>query len=118
MFKLITILIIFFIVLIYNFSLNKKRKSSKRIIAFKNINSDPKRFLDKYFEIHKNKLILNPDLNIAINNLPEVQSLDLINIHRSRLSKFKKSKLNNQMIYLDEDGTIYTVNNEGVKTTR
>ena len=33
------------------------------------------------------------------------------NIHRARLSKFKKSKLNGEFIYKDLEGNIYKINN-------
>jgi len=33
------------------------------------------------------------------------------NIHRARLSKFKKSKLNGEMIYQDDEQKIYKFNN-------
>ena len=33
------------------------------------------------------------------------------NIHRARLSKFKKSKLNGEMIFQDEEQRIYKFNN-------
>ena len=33
------------------------------------------------------------------------------NIHRARLSKFKKSRLNGEMIFQDEEQRIYKINN-------
>ena len=51
-------------------------------------------------------------INICIGSFDNESDINRkSNIHRARLSKFKKSKLNGEMIFQDEERRIYKINN-------
>ena len=60
------------------------------------------------FKHYDEKTFSDPDINI---NIGIYDNEDIINrksnIHRARLSKFKKSKLNGETIFIDPDQKIY-----------
>ena len=61
------------------------------------------------------KTSLNPNININIGIYENEDYINIkSNIHRARLSKFKKSKLNGEMIYVDDQQKIFKYNN-GIK---
>ena len=50
----------------------------------------------------------NPNINIKISLYENEDNINRkSNIHRARLSKFKKSKLNGEIIYLDNEQKIF-----------
>ena len=50
----------------------------------------------------------NPNINIRIGLYENEENINRkSNIHRARLTKFKKSKLNGEIIYLDENQKIF-----------
>ena len=54
----------------------------------------------------------NPNINITIGIYEKEDNVNRkSNIHRARLSKFKKSKLNGEMIYLDSGQKIFKITN-------
>ena len=55
---------------------------------------------------------VDPNINIAIGVYDDEDKINRkSNIHRARLSKFKKSKLNGEMIFQDDEQRIYKFNN-------
>ena len=66
------------------------------------------------FEIAEKRLgaiVLNPNINIYIGSYDNEENINRkSNIHRARLSKFKKSKLNGEMIFQDDEQRIYKFN--------
>ena len=70
----------------------------------------------RIFERYAEYLSSNPYQNI---NLTEWANdgdiLEKANIHKARLNKFGKSRLNGQLFYLDKKGSIYTITKEGGK---
>ena len=88
------------------------RKNSK-IKNFKDnfINKEVK--IEKIFLRNNEKLISDPNINIVISLYEkESQITQKTNIHRARLAKFKKSKINGEFIYKDSKGNIYKIINE------
>ena len=84
------------------------KKKNKKLISFK------KRFLSKEKNIEKiylrdnEKKSRNPNINISIDIQDSEEKITRkVNIHRARLAKFKKSKLNGELLYLDEHNKIY-----------
>ena len=58
-------------------------------------------------------LIKDPDIDLIIGLYEKESDLKLkTNIHRARLAKFKKSKLNGEFIYQDLKGNIYKIINK------
>ncbi len=92
----------------------------------KEINHQLKRFKG-HFETHnriKNRLryqsserfILDPSINITITSWDREQELrEKADIHRARLNKHGKSKMNGTMIYIDNEDNVYRTNEEGQK---
>ena len=96
------------IVLIVNKIINLKQNKNKNLLKFKNKVLSKESSIEKIFSREDEKTSSDPNINI---NIGIYESEDNIkrksNIHRARLSKFKKSKLNGEIIYIDLDQKIY-----------
>ena len=104
------ILILIFLYLIVKKSTNKLLKKNKKISNFK------KSLLSKEFNIKKiylrndERINLNPDINIKVDIYDkDYEIINKTNLHRARLAKFKKSKLNGEFIYMDKDENVYKI---------
>tara|TARA_B100000212_G_C26906385_1_gene335928 strand:- start:126 stop:482 length:357 start_codon:yes stop_codon:yes gene_type:complete len=100
-------LISFYLIFKNKFFSNKKINKIKN---FKNKFTKTEAKIEKIFLRNNEKLIKDPNIDLII-GLHEKES-DLIqktNIHRARLAKFKKSKLNGEFIYQDLNGNIYKI---------
>ena len=103
------------LVLIY-FTLKAKLFSIKKNNKVKNfkknfINKEAK--IAKIFSRNNERLIKDPNIDLIIGLYEKESDLTLkTNIHRARLAKFKKSKLNGEFIYKDLDGNIYKIINK------
>ena len=108
-------LTLLFLILI-NFILKNKVFSNKKINKIKNFknkftNKEAK--IEKIFLRNNERLIKDPNINLIIGLYEKESELKLkTNIHRARLAKFKKSKLNGEFIYKDLKGNIYRINNK------
>ena len=79
---------------------------------FKNRNHQRERSLRSIY----NKLMQDPENNIVIRAWESEEVLrEKADIHRARLNKFGKSKMNNEMIFLGPKGGIYKVTSKGNK---
>tara|TARA_Y100001933_G_scaffold250097_1_gene285872 strand:+ start:1401 stop:1691 length:291 start_codon:yes stop_codon:yes gene_type:complete len=88
-------------------------KDNNKIKTFKNnfLNTEAK--IEKIFLRNNERLIKDPNLNLIIGIHEKEKDLTLkTNIHRARLAKFNKSKLNGEFIYKDLDGNIYKLINK------
>jgi len=89
------------------------KKDNNKMKTFKNnfINTEAK--IEKIFLRNNERLIKDPNLNLIIGIHEKEKDLTLkTNIHRARLAKFSKSKLNGEFIYKDLDGNIYKLINK------
>ena len=109
--------IYFFIILLISlfYVLFKWRNSSRNnnIKNFKNkfINKDAK--IEKIFLRDNERIIRDPNINLNIGIYEKEEDLKIkTNIHRARLAKYKKSKLNGEFIYKDFKGNVYKIINE------
>ena len=99
--------------------INKRNKFSNRksLIErfkkrFKNINVRRKRISEEF----TNSLLLDPSKNIPIGTwYSEAELREKADIHRSRLNKFGKSKINGEMLFLGPKGGIYKISSDGTK---
>ena len=89
------------------FSISYQTRNQK-IINFKN------KFLSKEINIEKiylrdnERTSQNPNINIIIDSMDSEETItSKVNIHRARLAKFKKSKLNGELIYMDNNKRVY-----------
>ena len=105
-----------FLILGVIFLVYKKIKSEKpenlKLNKFKNKHQSTQTNIERIFLREQEKTFSNPNINIYIGVYDNEENINKkSNIHRARLSKFKKSKLNGEMIFKDEEQRIYKFNN-------
>ena len=107
---------LFFLILGVIFWVYKKIKSKKsnnlKLNKFKNKLQSTQTNIERIFLREEEKTFSNPNINIYIGSYDDEDSINRkSNIHRARLSKFKNSKLNGEMIFQDDEQRIYKFNN-------
>jgi len=113
MIKIFLTLIIF---LLLYFIFNNKFFSNQKINKIKNFknkltNKEAK--IEKIFLRNNERLIKDPNIDLIIGLHDKESDLaQKASIHRARLAKFKKSKLNGEFIYQDLKGNIYKIINK------
>ena len=117
--KIIPIFLVIFLLSIL--SILKRRKkifyNRKTLIQrfkqrFKNINVRRKRISEEF----TNSLLLDPEKNIPLGTWYSEEELrEKAGIHKSRLSRFGKSKINGEMLYVGPKGGIYKISVDGKK---
>ena len=91
---------------------NSKKKRNFKLDKFKNKLQSTQTNIERIFLREEEKIFSNPNINIFIGIYDNEDNINRkSNIHRARLSKFKKSKLNGEMIFQDEEQRIYKINN-------
>ena len=110
--NLFLIFFILGIILLFYKIINPNKSQNKNLNKFKNKLQSTQSKIERIFLREEEKTYSNPqiDINIGIDE-SEVNISRKSNIHRARLSKFKKSKLNGEMIFQDAVGKIYKLNN-------
>ena len=109
--KFLVILILGFLFLIFK-KINSKKPKNIKLEKFKNKLQSSQTKIEKIFLREEEKTFSNPNININIGISDNEDNINRkSNIHRARLSKFKKSKLNGEMIFQDEEHRIYKFNN-------
>ena len=109
----ITISIIFIYLIYFTFGKNTSSNSMNR---FRQKLTSRAHTNQRIFERYAEYLSSNPYQNINLTEwAKEGDILEKANIHKARLNKYGKSKLNGQMFYLDKEGSIYTITKEGHK---
>jgi len=104
-------LILGVIFLVYK-KINSKKAKNLKLDKFKNKMQSTQTNIDRIFLREEEKTFLNPNINIYIGIYDNEDIINRkSNIHRARLSKFKKSKLNGEMIFKDDEQRIYKLNN-------
>ena len=93
--------------MIYKY-INSKKLKKNNLFKFKTKLLSKETNIEKIFLREDEKTTSNPNINISIEYYDnEEVIIRKSNIHRARLSKFKKSKLNDELIYMDDDQRIY-----------
>ena len=91
--------------------INSKKTKNLKLDKFKNKLQSTQTNIDRIFLREEEKTFSNPNINICIGIEHDENNINRkLNIHRARLSKYKKSKLNNEMIFQDEEQRIYKFN--------
>ena len=109
--KLLAILIFGIIFLLFK-KINSKKLKNPKLSKFKNKLQSSQTNIERIFLREEEKTFSNPNINILIGNYDNEDRISRkSNIHRARLSKFKKSKLNGEMIFQDDQQRIYKFNN-------
>ena len=89
---------------------SNKQISKIKKFKYKFTNREAK--IEKIFLRNNERLIKDPNIDLIIGLYEEEGSLTLkTSIHRARLAKFNKSKLNGEFIYQDLNGKIYKIIN-------
>ena len=92
--------------------INSKKTKNLKLEKFKNKLQSTQTNIDRIFLREEEKTFSNPNVNINIEVYENEDSINRkSNIHRARLSKFKKSMLNGEMIFQDDEQRIYKFNN-------
>ena len=109
-------IVVVFLILGVIFFVYKKIKSKKtknlKLDKFKNQLQSTQTNIERIFLREEEKTSSNPNINISIEVYDKEDNLNRkSNIHRARLSKFKKSKLNGEIIFQDDEQRIYKFNN-------
>ena len=113
--KTILFIIILICILIFLYLKNNKininlYKQNKQISTFKKNQLSKESNIKKIYLREDERINLNPDINIKVDIYDkEYEILNKTNIHRARLSKFKKSRFNGEYIFLDENQKVYKV---------
>jgi len=112
-FTIFVILILLYFILKNKFFSNKK---INKIQNFKNKFTNTESKIEKIFLRDNERLIKDPNIDLIIGLYEKESELIMkTNIHRARLAKFNKSKLNGEFIYQDLKGNIYKIINENKK---
>ena len=108
--KFLAILIFAIIFLFYQKISSKKTKNLK-LDKFKNKLRSTQTNIERIFLREEEKTFSDPNINIYIGIYDNEDNINRkSNIHRARLSKFNKSKLNGEMIFQDDEQRIYKFN--------
>ena len=92
--------------------ISSKKTKNLKLDKFKNKLQSTQTNIERIFLRDEEKTFSNPNINIYIGMYDSEDNINRkSNIHRARLSKFKKSKLNGEMIFQDEEQRIYKFNN-------
>ena len=107
MHKFLVFLIVVLIILSY-LKINSKKTKNIKLNKFKNKLQSSQSNIERIFLREEERTFSNPSINIYIDIDDEENIINRkLNIHRARLSKFKKSKLNSEMIFQDEEERVY-----------
>ena len=110
--KIFLAILIFGIIFLYYKKNNSKKPKNLKLDKFKNKLQSTQTNIERIFLREEEKTFSNPNINIYIGSYDNEDNINRkSNIHRARLSKFKKSKLNGEMIFQDNEQRIYKFNN-------
>ena len=100
-------LVLVIIIMIYKY-INSKKLKKNTLFKFKAKLLSKETNIEKIFLREDEKTTSNPNINIRIEYYDNEEVIKRkSNIHRARLSKFKKSMLNDELIYMDDDQRIF-----------
>ena len=100
--------LIFGIIFFVSRKINSKKLKNTKLNKFKNKQQTTQSKIERMFLRDEEKTFSDPNINIHIGLYDNDDNINRkSNIHRARLSKFKKSKLNGEMIFKDKKQRIY-----------
>ena len=102
------ILLILILILLTSKILYLKKNKNKNLLKFKKKLLSKESSIEKIFYRDDEKTSSDPTININIGLYDNEEITNRkSNIHRARLAKFKKSKLNGEIIFVDQDKKIF-----------
>ncbi len=108
-------LLILFICLLISFFVIKKfrkltNKRNQKLLKFKNKFLTKESKIERIFSRQDEKISLDPYINIHIDiNDNDQNIIRKVNLHRARLAKYKKSRLNGELLFEDSESNIYKI---------
>ena len=106
------VFLIFGVIFWFYKKFSPKKAKNLKLDRFKNKLQSTQTNIERIFLREEEKTFSNPNINIYIGIYENEENVNRkSNIHRARLSKFKKSKLNGEMIFQDDEQRIYKFNN-------
>ncbi len=110
--KIVIVFLILGIIFLVYKKIKSKNPKNLKLDKFKNKLQSTQANIDRIFLREEEKIFSNPNKNIYIGVYDDEDNINRkSNIHRARLSKFKKSKLNGEMIFQDDKQRIFKLNN-------
>ena len=110
--KIVVVFLILGVIFFVYIKIKSKKPKNLKLDKFKNKHKSTQTNIERIFLREDEKTFSNPNINIYIGSYDNEDSITRkSNIHRARLSKFKKSKLNGEMIFQDDEQRIYRFNN-------
>jgi len=110
--KIVIVFLILGVIFLVFKKINSKNLKNLKLDKFKNKLQSTQTNIERIFLREEEKTFSNPNINIYIGIYDNEENINRkSNIHRARLSKFKKSKLNSEMIFQDDEQRIYKFNN-------
>ena len=110
--------IVFILVLLFVFC-TKESNSTAKPSALKRFRKDftSKEHLQKKAkDIILDSLMIDPQTNISISEWEEEKSLrEKADIHRARLNKYGKSKMNGEVFFMSSNGKVFKYTSKGKK---
>ena len=106
------IILIFFSIslflIVIKFLNSKEKDKNKKLSIFKKNFLSTESNIEKIFTRDDERTSSDPNINIKIGLYDNEDNIKRkSNIHRARLSKFKKSRLNGEIIFIDQDQKIF-----------
>ena len=109
--KIVVVFLILGVILFVYKKIRSKNLNNLKLYKFKNKLQSTQTNIERIFLREEEKTFSNPNINIYIGIYDNEENINRkSNIHRARLSKFKKSKLNGEMIFQDDEQRIYKFN--------
>jgi len=109
--KIVLVFLILGVIFLVYKKVKSKNPKNLKLDNFKNKLQSTQTNIERIFLREEEKTFSNPNINIYIGIYDNEENINRkSNIHRARLSKFKKSKLNGEMIFQDDEQRIYKFN--------
>ena len=106
--KVLLILFALIILLLISKFIYLEKNKNDKLFKFKKKLLSKESNIEKIFSRDDEKTSSDPNININIGIYENEDNIKRkSNIHRARLSKFKKSKLNGEIIFLDQNEKIF-----------
>ena len=108
----VLVFLIFVIIFLAYKKINPTKTKNIKLNKFKNKLQSTQSNIERIFLREEEKTFSDPNINIYIGIHDNEDNINRkSNIHRARLTKFRKSKLNGEMIFQDDEQKIYKFNN-------
>ena len=106
--NIILILLALFLIIFIIKKIYIKKDKNNNLFKFKKKLLSKESNIEKIFSRDDERTSSDPNININIGLYDNEENINRkSNIHRARLSKFKKSKLNGEIIFIDQDQKIF-----------